>query len=66
MKVVIDHWWNEIRSAKLKYSWKNLSQCCFVHHKTPDLLTWSRTVNAPLLHRVSQSDAAAGFVVRIC
>jgi hypothetical protein len=32
---VMDHQWNEIDRKKPKYSGKNLSQCHFVHHKSP-------------------------------
>jgi hypothetical protein len=32
---VMEHRWNEIDWGKLKHSVKNLSQCHFVHHKSP-------------------------------
>jgi hypothetical protein len=31
---VMEHRWTEIYRGKPKYSWKNLSQCHFVHHKS--------------------------------
>jgi hypothetical protein len=32
--LVMEHWWNETDSGKLKYSEKNLSQCHCVSHKS--------------------------------
>jgi hypothetical protein len=36
----MEHWWNDIDRAKLKYSGKKLSQCHFVHHKSH--MNWFR------------------------
>jgi hypothetical protein len=32
--LVMEHRWNDIDRRKLKYSWKNLYQWYFVHHKS--------------------------------
>jgi hypothetical protein len=35
MDVNMDQWWNDTDRGNLKYSEKNLSHCCFIHHKSP-------------------------------
>ena len=31
--MIIGHWWNDTDKGKPKYSYRNPSQCYFVHHK---------------------------------